>query len=154
MVSSTVQGAEPRLMAILLYDAGLRLLECCRLRVKDVDFATNQIMIRDGKGRKDRVTMLPAAVKTALAAHIERVRQQHQAGQNKDLLLKKVNPTGATGVSQVKAGEPLAHENLRRPYLLDGAAISEMWRRVSRLTEIEKRVRYGTEPIVWPPPSP
>jgi len=69
----------PRLMAILLYGAGLRLLECCRLRVKDVDFATNQLMIRDGKGRKDRVTMLPAAVKAALAAHIERVRQQHQA---------------------------------------------------------------------------
>ncbi len=55
------------------------------------------------------------------------LRQQHQAGQNKDLLLKKVNPTAATGVSRVKAGEPLAHENLRRPYLLDGAVISEMW---------------------------
>jgi len=69
----------PRLMAILLYGAGLRLLECCRLRVKDVDFGTNQIVIRDGKGRKDRVTMLPAAVKSALAAHIDRVREQHQA---------------------------------------------------------------------------
>jgi len=68
-----------RLMAILLYGAGLRLLECCRLRVKDVDFEANQLVIRDGKGRKDRVTMLPVAVKAALAAHIERVRQQHQA---------------------------------------------------------------------------
>jgi integrase len=53
----------PRLMAVLLYGAGLRLLECCRLRVKDVDFATSQITIRDGKGHKDRATMLPAAVK-------------------------------------------------------------------------------------------
>ena len=69
----------PRLMAILLYGAGLRLLECCRLRVKDVDFSTNQILIRDGKGRKDRVTMLPAAVKAALAAHVARGREQHQA---------------------------------------------------------------------------
>ncbi len=69
----------PRLMAILLYGAGLRLLECCRLRVKDVDFATNQIVVRDGKGRKDRVTMLPAAVKGALAAHLERVHEQHRA---------------------------------------------------------------------------
>jgi len=69
----------PRLMAILLYGAGLRLLECCRLRVKDVDFATNQILIRDGKGHKDRVTMLPASVKSVLSAHIERVREQHQA---------------------------------------------------------------------------
>ncbi len=68
----------PRLMGILLYGAGLRLLECCRLRVKDVDFAANQLVIGDGKGRKDRVTMLPAAVKAALAAHIERGREQHQ----------------------------------------------------------------------------
>jgi integron integrase len=68
----------PRLMAVLLYGAGLRLLECCRLRVKDIDFATNQIVIRDGKGRKDRVTMLPAAVKPGLVTHIQRVREQHQ----------------------------------------------------------------------------
>jgi len=70
--------AAPRLMAILLYGAGLRLLECCRLRVKDVDFATNQIVIRDGKGHKDRTTMLPAAVKAELITHLERVRRQHE----------------------------------------------------------------------------
>jgi integron integrase len=69
----------PRLMALLLYGAGHRLLECCRLRVKDVDFGLNQIVVRDGKGRKDRMTMLPAAVKAALATHLERVREQHQA---------------------------------------------------------------------------
>ena len=68
-----------RLMAVLLYGAGLRLLECCRLRIQDVDFGANQIVIRDGKGSKDRVTMLPAAVKAALAAHIDRVREQHLA---------------------------------------------------------------------------
>ena len=66
-------------MAFLLYGAGLRLLECCRLRVKDVDFATNQIAIRDGKGRRDRITMLPAAVKERMAAHIGAVQTQHQA---------------------------------------------------------------------------
>jgi integron integrase len=76
-VLQRLDGA-PRLMAILLYGAGLRLLECCRLRVKDVDSATNQIVIRDGKGRKDRVTMLPATVKPALVAHIQGVREQHQ----------------------------------------------------------------------------
>ena len=69
----------PRLMAILLYGAGLGLLECARLRVKDVDFATNQIVIRSGKGDKDRVTMLPATVKAELATHLEAVRGQHQA---------------------------------------------------------------------------
>ncbi len=68
----------PRLMAFLLYGAGLRLLECCRLRVKDVDFASNQIVVRDGKGHKDRVTMLPEAVKAGLARHLEAARRQHE----------------------------------------------------------------------------
>ena len=68
----------PRLMGLLLYGAGLRVLECARLRVKDIDFASNQIVIRAGKGAKDRVTMLPAAVKADLAQHLEVVRRQHE----------------------------------------------------------------------------
>src|SRR2546430_139971 len=74
----------PRLMAILLYGAGLRLLECARLRVKDVDFAANQIIVRAGKGDRDRVSMLPAAVKTDLARHLEMVRNQHEADLRQD----------------------------------------------------------------------
>lgn len=66
------------IMASLLYGAGLRLLECLRLRVKDIDFAGHQILLREGKGRKDRRTMLPAAVQAPLTAHLEHVRQQHQ----------------------------------------------------------------------------
>jgi integron integrase len=69
----------PRLMALLLYGAGLRLLECCRLRVKDVDFGANQLLARNGKGRKDRVTMLPAAAGALLTPHLEQVRAQHDA---------------------------------------------------------------------------
>lgn len=68
-----------RLMAIILYGAGLRLLECCRLRIQDVDLATSQIVIRDGKGGKDRMTMLPAVMKAELVRHVARVREQHQA---------------------------------------------------------------------------
>ena len=68
----------PRLMATLLYGSGLRLLECCRLRVKDVDFGRNQITVRRGKGEKDRVTMLPASVQPELRGHLERARAQHQ----------------------------------------------------------------------------
>jgi integrase len=67
----------PRLMAYLLYGAGLRVLECVRLRVQDVDFARNQLVVRSGKGDRDRMTMLPAAVKTALARHLDGVREQH-----------------------------------------------------------------------------
>jgi integron integrase len=68
----------PRLMGILLYGAGLRLLECAQLRVKDVDFGVNQILVRNGKGQKDRVTLLPATAQADLARHLEAVRQQHQ----------------------------------------------------------------------------
>ncbi|MBK8975265.1 MAG: integron integrase [Planctomycetes bacterium] len=67
----------PRLMAVLLYGAGLRLLECCRLRVKDVDFERNQLVVRQGKGDKDRVTMLPAVARPALIDWLDRVRLQH-----------------------------------------------------------------------------
>jgi integron integrase len=66
------------LMASLLYGTGLRLMECLRLRVKDVDFSREEILVRDGKGFKDRVTMLPAALVTPLRAHLERVRELHR----------------------------------------------------------------------------
>jgi integron integrase len=69
----------PWLMASLLYGAGLRLLECARLRIKDVDVARGEITVRDGKGNKDRVTVLPARLTQPLLAHVERVRVQHLA---------------------------------------------------------------------------
>ncbi len=62
---SAIQGVN-WIMASLLYGAGLRLLECLRLRVKDIDFGTNQIVVREGKGNKDRVTMLPTIVRAPL----------------------------------------------------------------------------------------
>jgi integron integrase len=62
------------LMARLLYGTGMRLMECVRLRVKDVDFGRNEILIRDGKGAKDRVTMLPVALAGPLADHLARRR--------------------------------------------------------------------------------
>ena len=60
----------PRLLALLFYGAGLRLLEAARLRVQDVDFAANLIVVRNGNGAKDRVTMVPAAVKAELATRL------------------------------------------------------------------------------------
>jgi integron integrase len=66
------------IMAGLLYGAGLRLRECLKLRVKDVDFGYGQIVVRDGKGAKDRVTMLPAIVIEPLRLHLVRVRALHE----------------------------------------------------------------------------
>ena len=68
----------PRLMGTLLYGAGLRVLECCRLRVKDVDFAAKQIIVRNGKGDKDRVTLLPLVAASDLTRYLEAVQLQHQ----------------------------------------------------------------------------
>jgi integron integrase len=67
-----------QLMAQMLYGTGLRLLELLRLRVKDIDFARGQILVREGKGGGSRVTMLPESVRTALKAHLERVRKLHE----------------------------------------------------------------------------
>jgi integron integrase len=66
------------LMAGLLYGSGLRLLECLRLRVKDVDFGQAWIIVRDGKGQKDRATILPRTLEDPLRRQIERVRLLHQ----------------------------------------------------------------------------
>ena len=66
------------IMTMLLYGAGLRLMECLRLRVKDVDFSSNEIRVRSGKGDKDRVTMLPGAVKEPLLTHLQGVKRQHE----------------------------------------------------------------------------
>ena len=61
------------LVCRLLYGSGLRLLECLHLRVKDIDFARNEITVRDGKGQKDRVTLLPATCKQPLLDHLAKV---------------------------------------------------------------------------------
>lgn len=68
----------PALMAMLLYGSGLRLMDCCRLRIKDLDFSQNQIVVRNGKGEKDRVTMLPATVKEPFLQHLREVKCQHE----------------------------------------------------------------------------
>jgi integron integrase len=68
----------PRLMAGLLYGSGLRLMECVRLRVKDIDFGYARITVRDGKGAKDRVTMLPVNLAKPLERHLKKVQAQHE----------------------------------------------------------------------------
>ncbi len=66
------------LMASLLYGAGLRLMECLRLRVKDVDFAYRQILVRDGKGRKDRVTMFPESTVQPMQQQLGHAKKLHE----------------------------------------------------------------------------
>jgi integron integrase len=96
-VSRMLAGMEgvPKLVALLLYGSGLRLAECLRLRVKDLDFSYHQITVRDGKGGKDRVTMLPARVEVPLRRHLDDVRRLHEqdlrAGHGRVLLPKALD---------------------------------------------------------------
>lgn len=74
---SELQGTHS-LMARLLYGSGMRLMECIRLRIQDVDFGQNQIYIREAKGGTERITFLPASVRDELSRHIEKVKLLHQ----------------------------------------------------------------------------
>ena len=91
------------LMLRLLYGAGLRLMECIRLRVKEVDFERGVILVRDGKGGKDRVVMLPVAVRPGLEQHFERLRVLW--AQDQDAKLDGVWLPGALEVKYPSAGK-------------------------------------------------
>ena len=91
------------LMASLLYGAGLRLRECLKLRVKDIDFGYLQILVRDGKGGKDRVTMLPQTAVEPLKHHLEHVKALHE----RDI---------ASGHGDVELPDALARKYPRAPY--------------------------------------
>ena len=81
-VIERMSGAS-RLIAATMYGTGMRLLECCRLRVKDVDFERREIVVREGKGGKDRVTMLPETLQDALAHQVEGSLDQHAADRDR-----------------------------------------------------------------------
>jgi integron integrase len=73
------------IMAKLIYGAGLRLMECLRLRIKDVDFERDQLIVRDGKGNKDRSTMLPELLKPLLRDHLKKVKAIHERDLSRNL---------------------------------------------------------------------
>jgi integron integrase len=77
MVLERMEGTYS-LMARLLYGTGMRLMECCRLRVKDIDFGQREILIREGKGAKDRVTMLPDTLIQTLQEHLAKRRRLYE----------------------------------------------------------------------------
>jgi integrase len=84
-VARLLDALEPPflLMATLLYGSGLRLMDCLRLRIKDLDFGYQQIVVRDGKGNKDRVTVLPVSAIEPLRLHLQTVRTLHRQDRDK-----------------------------------------------------------------------
>jgi integron integrase len=77
MILTLLQGV-PLLVCQLIYGAGPRVMEALNIRVKDIDFERREIVIRDGKGQKDRVTMLPDSIRRPLAEHLRFVKRQHE----------------------------------------------------------------------------
>ncbi len=113
---------------MLLYGSGLRVMECLRLRVKDIDFVRSEILVRQGKGNKDRVTMLPVAVKEPLARHLAQVRRLHerdlQAGFGRVQLPDALAQVSACGSGVGVAVGVSGGQNMHRPALRCAAALS------------------------------
>ncbi len=144
------------LLARLLYGTGLRLMEGLRLRVKDVDFGRNQIIVHDGKGFKDRVTMLPEVLRTELKAHLQRVAALHE--QDLKLGLGRVWLLGALRVKYPNAEREWIWQyvfpskrisvdpetKLRRRHHVDEMAVQRAVKASARLAGLQKVVTPHT----------
>jgi integron integrase len=144
------------LMASLLYGSGLRLLECLRLRVKDLDLAQRQIIVRQGKGAKDRATMLPDQLRAPLRAQVEHARLIHQQdlrdgfgevwlpdalerklpNASRELSWQYLFPAARRSVDP-RSGRTLRHHR-------DESGLQKAVRRAAQLAAIEKRVTCHT----------
>jgi integron integrase len=146
----------PHLMAALLYGSGLRLMECLRLRVKDLDFARREITIRDGKSGKDRRTMLPASLVLPLQMHVCQVKQIHTQdladGYGSVYLpdaLERKYPHAAKEwiwqyvfpATQISA-DP--HTGIRRRHHLDESVLQKAVRKAAQRSGIPKRITCHT----------
>jgi integron integrase len=84
LIETLKPGSAQRLMVEIMYGCGLRVMECCTLRVRDLDFERGQIVVRSGKGDKDRIVMLPHLLREPLIGRCRRVRAQHQRDTARD----------------------------------------------------------------------
>jgi len=147
----------PLLVTQLLYGSGLRVTEGLRLRVKDVDFGQNLIIVRDGKGFKDRTTTLPEAVRPALQTHLQQVKALHhadlQAGNGRSSLpnaLARKYPNANTEwawqfvfPSKSLAKDPRGDETLFRHHLHE-STIQKAIRKAAQSSGIPKRISPHT----------
>ena len=143
-------------VAALLYGTGMRLLEALQLRVKDVDFAANEITIRGGKGDRDRVTMLPERLKGPLLHHLAEVRRQHELDCAEGT--GWVELPGALGVKYPAAGREWGwqwvfpasrlyedrHSGQRRRHHLHETVVQRAFREAVRATGMAKRASCHT----------
>ena len=143
-------------MAKLMYGSGLRVMECIRLRVKDIDFAINQMIVRDGKGKKDRITVLPDGVKAALKEHLVYVKQLHQSDLNAGygrvylpnaLARKYPNADRQWGWQYVFPAKTLSEDprsGMKRRHHLHVSSIQKAIRKSVKLCALVKPIGYHT----------
>ncbi|HEX2721055.1 MAG TPA: integron integrase [Candidatus Deferrimicrobium sp.] len=142
--------------AMLMYGAGLRLLECLTLRVKDIDFGYHQVTVREGKGNKDRITVLPGAVEPRLKLHIEDIRVLFEKDLKdgggyvrlpKALGRKYSNADRAWGWQWIfPAHRPYkeSETGLRHRHHLDETVLQRAVKEAAALTDIKKHVTCHT----------
>lgn len=145
-----------QLMAKLLYGSGIRMMECIRLRVKDIDFEINEIRIRSGKGDKDRLVPLPERIKPALKTHLERVKLIHEHDLNEGygevylpyaLGRKYPNAGKEWGWQYVFPSSKLSRDprkNMIRRHHMDPSSLDRAIKRAVKLAGIIKRVTSHT----------
>jgi integron integrase len=145
-----------QLMAKLLYGSGLRLMECIRLRVKDIDFEINEIRVHSGKGDRDRLVPLPESVKPALGTHLERVKLIHENDISKGYgevympnALDRKDPKAGKewGWQYVFPSSKLSQDprkKVMRRHHMDPSTLDRAIKRSVKLAGIEKRVTSHT----------
>lgn len=145
-----------KLMAQILYGSGLRLMECIRLRIKDIDFQYKTITVRDGKGEKDRITPLPDSLIPALQRQIEQVRLYHQGDLSAGF--GEVYLPGALQTKYPNANREFAWQYLfpasrrskdprggkERRHHLDESGLQNAVKKAARMANIQKRVSCHT----------
>ncbi len=144
------------LMAKLLYGAGLRLMECMRLRIKDVDFSRNRIHVRMGKGGKDRSTILPQSIRQELYSHIEKVKALHHSDLEQGfgevylpeaIARKYPNASRETGWQYVFPAKKLSKDprsgKVMRHHVLE-SGLQKAVKRAAKKAGIDKRVTCHT----------
>ncbi|WP_211826102.1 integron integrase [Kistimonas asteriae] len=142
-VIAHLQGT-PLLAALLMYGAGLRLIETLRLRVKDVDFERHEITVREGKGGKDRITLLPQKSIPLLQAHIERSRILHEEALASGV--EFVHLPGALARKYPNAGKTLAWQYLFASHQLSVDPLSgNRGRHHIQARSIQKAVRQAIQ---------
>jgi Phage integrase family len=121
IVLGNLQGT-PSLVAQILYGSGLRLMEALCLRIKDVDFEKNSIVVRVGKGDKDRITMLPESLKVSLQAHLTNVFALHQKDLSDGWGRVELPGTESDAVQQCKQQASTSPPSVTHCAILSGSA--------------------------------